>query len=106
MTLDEQIEVMQHFAAGGEVEGAVIAVRCTWYPLKDPNWNWDDYNYRIKETPVDDTLYEWLVKRPNGSWGVADTLRTEEEALELWVGQPIRKTDRSWKLEELECTNT
>jgi hypothetical protein len=45
-TLQEQIEVMQHFADGGNIER-----RCfdgTWVDIEDPDWSWDKSVYRIK----------------------------------------------------------
>ena len=42
------IKVMEHFANGGEVE-CVEKGHNIWVTAKNPLWNWDDFDYRIKE---------------------------------------------------------
>ena len=57
--LKEQIEIMTHYLNGGEVE-------CTekgndnWEIVTKPLWNWDDYDYRIKEQKQKVTIEKWL----------------------------------------------
>ena len=58
-TIQEQIEVMQHFLNGGEVENNRNGV---WFDCKNPVWNWNT-NYRIKEKPKDKIVIEkWLLR--------------------------------------------
>ena len=47
-SLKEQIEVMQHFLNGGEIE-AINEHVDYWYDEKKPNWDWNLHDYRIKE---------------------------------------------------------
>jgi hypothetical protein len=44
-TLKEQIEVMQHFLNGGDIEFQLGFN--AWALDKDPSWNWTDIDYRI-----------------------------------------------------------
>ena len=49
-TIEQQIAVMQHFAAGGQAECiSVHIVRDMWARALTPSWNWGDFDYRIKE---------------------------------------------------------
>ena len=47
-TIEEQIAVMQHFAAGGKIE-----LQCredgSWMKTDYPYWDWRTYDYRIEE---------------------------------------------------------
>ena len=49
-TIQEQIEVMQHFANGGEVEKHYGVDG--WEVVFNPAWSWSTQDYRIKQ-PVD-----------------------------------------------------
>jgi hypothetical protein len=44
-TVEQMVEVMQHFAFGGEVE---YFTGSEWRPVEEPTWNWSKYDYRIK----------------------------------------------------------
>ena len=47
-TTKEMIEVMEWFSKGGEVEW--VAVGCNdWERVIKPCWNWNNFDYRIKE---------------------------------------------------------
>lgn len=48
MTTKEMIEVMAHFAQGGEVE-MYHCRSASWIPCPNPRWNWDNVAYRIKK---------------------------------------------------------
>ena len=51
MTIDEQIEVMQHFKDGGKIECKMIGIdNHEWKIVIKPEWNFCDYNYRIAKT--------------------------------------------------------
>lgn len=64
MDIQEQIAVMQHFAAGGAVESTVIRGNTgTWYECDTPNWNWAVCEYRIKREPR--KFVCWLNKETN-----------------------------------------
>ena len=46
-TIQEQIEVMQHYSNGGEIE--YFCRGLGWTREKCPVWNWSKFDYRIKE---------------------------------------------------------
>lgn len=46
------IEVMQAFINGREIEYKLdIAGNEDWKPNKDPAWNWNGFDYRVKKEP-------------------------------------------------------
>ena len=47
-TVKEMIEVMEWFEGGGDVECVEIGYD-NWEKVTEPLWNWDDFDYRIKE---------------------------------------------------------
>lgn len=47
-TIKEMIEVMEWFEGGGDVE-CVERGHSNWEIVSHPCWNWDDFEYRIKE---------------------------------------------------------
>ena len=51
-TIQEQIEVMQHFERGGAIECIARCENDVWETSKNPDWTWSAYDYRIKQ-PVD-----------------------------------------------------
>ena len=57
--LKEQIEIMTHYLNGGEVECTDVGGDW-WRVLDDPQWNWDGYDYRIKEQKQKVTIEKWL----------------------------------------------
>ena len=60
--LSEMIKVMQHYENGGEIEfKRKIEHVIRWEKLlTDPEWNWDVFDYRIKETKQKITIEKWL----------------------------------------------
>lgn len=63
-TIQEQIEVMQHFANGGEIQ---CCANCgidyeDFEKGVSPSWNWQSYDYRIKEQKKTITIEKWLVE--------------------------------------------
>lgn len=57
-TIQEQIEVMQHYANGGDVE---IFSNDKWVDAIKPGWNWNHCDYRIKEQKKTVTIEKWLI---------------------------------------------
>ena len=49
-TLKEKIAVMQAFADGREIEYYYPSTE-KWYKTKDPVWDWNTNDYRVKESP-------------------------------------------------------
>jgi len=60
-TIQEQIEVMQHFANGGEVE-FYSDFNKRWEELSTPVWDWRSTDYRIKEQKKTVIIEKWLMK--------------------------------------------
>ena len=58
-TIEEMIEVMQHYANGGEVE---IFSNDKWVDAIKPGWNWYRSDYRIKEQKKAVIIEKWLMK--------------------------------------------
>ena len=69
-TIQEQIEVMQHFANGGEVE---YYENKKWFKVSVPTWDWHDYDYRIKEQKKTITIEKWLCIFHDGEYRVLDS---------------------------------
>ena len=57
MELKEMIKVMQHYADGGEVE---VYKNDRWTIGVNPIWDWDTFDYRIKEQKQKVTIEKWL----------------------------------------------
>lgn len=60
-TIQEQIEVMRHFANGGEIEYFDKKWE-KWTIASTPNFNWAKTDYRIKEQKKTITIEKWLMK--------------------------------------------
>ena len=58
--VNEMIEVMQHYANGGEVEK--LCEPDDWYIVAKPLWDWKNDCYRIKEKKKTVTIEKWLIK--------------------------------------------
>ena len=59
--LKEQIEIMTHYLNGGEVE-CVEKGNDNWEIVTKPLWNFDDFEYRIKEPKPKVTIEKWLMQ--------------------------------------------
>ena len=61
--LKEQIEIMTHYLNGGEIEIRLENNnRDNWRPTNNPSWNWNIYDYRIKEPKQKVTIEKWLMQ--------------------------------------------
>ena len=60
-TINEMIEVMEHYKNGGEVE-CVEKGNNNWEILDAPVWNWDDFDYRIVPSKQKVTIEKWLIE--------------------------------------------
>ena len=58
-TIQEKIEVMQHFANGGAVECKSFGKK-EFISIIVPSWNWNNVDYRIKEQKKTITIEKWL----------------------------------------------
>ena len=59
--LKEQIEIMTHYLNGGEIE-CVEKGNDNWEIVTKPLWNFDDFEYRIKEPEGKITIEKWLMQ--------------------------------------------
>lgn len=57
MELSEMIKVMTHYLNGGEVE---VYKNDRWTIGVNPIWDWDTFDYRIKEQKQKVTIEKWL----------------------------------------------
>ena len=64
MELKEMIKVMTHYLNGGEVEfKRTIEDDTKWEKLlRVPVWNWERFDYRIKEPKQKVTIEKWLCR--------------------------------------------
>ena len=72
-TIEEQIEIMQHFANGGEVEWHSDDRLAVWMDLRSGHFNWIDNDYRIKEQKKTVTIEKWLCKDGEDSYYTVET---------------------------------
>ena len=75
--LKEQIEIMTHYLNGGEVE-CVEKGNDNWEIVTNPLWNWDDFEYRIKEPKQKVIIEKWLCSDNQGGLVVIETTNIEE----------------------------
>lgn len=69
-TIQEQIEVMQHFANGGEVEN--LLNDGTWRIITSPTWDWWKCTYRIKEQKKTITIEKWVCSNSKGEYFIVE----------------------------------
>ena len=60
-TIKEMTEVMEHYENGGEVE-CVEKGNDNWEIATKPLWNFDDFEYRIKEQKQKVIIEKWLMQ--------------------------------------------
>ena len=75
--LKEQIEIMTHYLNGGEIE-CVEKGNDNWEIVTKPLWNWDDFEYRIKDQKQKVTIEKWLCRDKQGGLVVIETTNIEE----------------------------
>ena len=75
--LKEQIEIMTHYLNGGEIE-CVEKGNDNWEIVTKPLWNFDDFEYRIKEPKQKVTIEKWLCSDKQGGLVVIETTNIEE----------------------------
>ena len=62
-TIEEMIEVMEHYGNGGEVEYIVKDDEYTsWRNCVNPIWDWSHFDYRIKQLKQKVTIEKWLIE--------------------------------------------
>ena len=78
--LKEQIEIMTHYLNGGEVE-CVEKGNNNWEIATKPLWNFDDFDYRIKEQKQKVTIEKWLCRDRQGDFIVIEILNDDNYGL-------------------------
>lgn len=101
MTHNEMIKVIEHHKNGGEVEYKNFRSDVWADMLSTHLFNFEIFDYRIKEKPKTKTVYEIMFKHIMGSWYVGDKLLTESELLKCKdndIFTNYQKTGRSWEV--------
>ena len=83
MELKEMIKVMQHFEDCGYVEFSDDKFKTLLGEANKEDdgglsWDWDTYDYRIKEPKQKVTIEKWLCSDKQGSFVVVETTNIEE----------------------------
>ena len=78
MKLCEMIKVMQHYDNGGEVEFSDDKFKTLLGEANKEDdgelcWNWDEYDYRIKEQKQKVTIEKWLCLDNQGNYIIVET---------------------------------
>ena len=75
--LKEQIEIMTHYLNGGEVE-CVEKGNDNWEIATKPLWNFDDFDYRIKEPKQNVTIEKWLCRSEHGEFVIIESTNVDK----------------------------
>ena len=75
--LKEQIEIMTHYLNGGEIE-CVEKGNDNWEIVTKPLWNFDDFEYRIKEPKQKVTIEKWLCRDRQGDFLIFETSNVDK----------------------------
>ena len=78
MELKEMIKVMQHYEDGGLVEFSDDKFKTVLSTVnkkddKDICWNWEEFEYRIKEQKQKVTIEKWLCRDKQGDYLTRET---------------------------------
>ena len=66
----------------------------TWTDAEFPNWNWNDFDYRIKEPKQKVTIEKWLGRSSKG-----DYIILEASNVNLYKGYELVKLIKSYEVE-------
>ena len=88
--LKEQIEIMTHYLNGGEIE-CVEKGNDNWEIATKPLWNFDDFDYRIKEEKQKVTIETWLMKdASNGEYFIYESSRVDLYLKETFNSEKVK----------------
>ena len=78
MELSEMIKAMQHYENGGDVEYSddnfeTVLGKTNKEDDEELCWNWERFNYRIKEPKQKVTIEKWLCRDYHGNFIVIET---------------------------------
>ena len=86
--LKEQIEIMTHYLNGGDVE---VYKNDRWIIGVNPIWDWDTFEYRIKEQKQKVTIETWLMKdASNGEYFIYESSRVDLYLKETFNSEKIK----------------
>ena len=71
MELSEMIKIMQHYENGGDVE---VYKNDRWTIAVNPIWDWDNFEYRIKEPKQKVTIEKWLCIDANEDYVIIEAV--------------------------------
>ena len=69
--LKEQIEIMTHYLNGGKIEASKKHTQI-WAGASLPCWDWDTYDYRIKESKQKVIIEKWLCRNSNKEYFIRE----------------------------------
>ena len=72
MELKEMIKIMQHYETGGEVELKEKDKDDAEWEIRDPLWNWRNFDYRIRAVKQEVTIEKWLCSDDQGDFVVIE----------------------------------
>lgn len=73
--LERWIAVMQAAKDGKPIEVRTRSCELTWGTSCDPDWNWAQYDYRVKVEPEKITLWRWFLNgKPYLPWSAVPTV--------------------------------
>ena len=80
MELKEMIKVIQHYENGGDVEfKRTIEDDTKWEKLLPvPVWNWERFDYRIKEEKQKVTIEKWLCRDNDEEFVIYETSNVDK----------------------------
>lgn len=85
----EKIAVMQAFVDDKEIEYK-SACQDIWHAAPNPYWDWDAYDYRIKQEPATHPAFDWSIFADDVQW-----LAWDKDGIGyLYVKEPIALSDR------------
>ena len=88
--LKEQIEIMTHYLNNGEVE-CVEKGNDNWEIATKPLWNFDDFDYRIRELKEKVTIETWLMKdASNGEYFIYESSRVDLYLKETFNSEKVK----------------
>lgn len=81
MELSEMIKVMQHYENGGEVENKEKHSDDAKWILARPVWNWDSFDYRIKDEKQKITIEKWLCRATEEDYVIIDSSNIDKHKM-------------------------
>ena len=75
--LKEQIEIMTHYLNGGKIEASKRHTQI-WAGASLPCWDWDTFDYRIKEQKQKVTIEKWLCRNGQGDYAIIESTNVNQ----------------------------